>query len=381
MAGGAMSTFGCISADSHVNEPRDLWSENLPRHLRADAMRGIEAGDDGSWSVVLEGRHVAKAGMKEAERLAVLDPSKRLDVMREEGVVGECIFPTIGLYVWMLDSADGQKHSCRIYNEWIFDQLHSQSPRFCCAGLVPTARVADAIEEVRFVADIGLGAVMLPTVPHKSLTVQPGTYAPNWNHPDWEPLWSTVEETGLPIVMHQGTGHDMIWYRGPGATIANLLATQSMAPRTATLLATSGVLERHPGLRFVFVEYGAGWYSWMLETIDYYTAAFRRYDTDPDFEFRMIFPELEHAPSEYVRRQVYTTFQEDYTGLTNLGSTGADSLMWGADYPHEEGTYPLSRDVVERQLSRVDPEQARKLFRDNAATVFGFPGSILSTPV
>jgi len=37
--------------------------------------------------------------------------------------------------------------------------------------------------------------------------------------------------------------------------------------------------------------------------------------------------------------------------------------------------------VVERQLSRVDPEQARKLFRDNAATVFGFPGSILSTPV
>ena len=40
------STIGLISADSHVNEPRDLWSSNLPPHLLDIAMRGIEAGDD-----------------------------------------------------------------------------------------------------------------------------------------------------------------------------------------------------------------------------------------------------------------------------------------------------------------------------------------------
>ena len=148
--------------------------------------------------------------------------------------MAECIYPTIGLYVWMLDDPDGGVASCRVYNEWMADGL-ARSPRFKCAGLVPTWRIADAVDEVARIAGAGLGAVMLPTV-----------VTPDWNHREWGPLWSTIEETGLPIVMHQGTGHSMFFYRGPGAGVSNLLATQSMAPRTAALLATSGVLAAHP---------------------------------------------------------------------------------------------------------------------------------------
>ena len=70
---------------------------------------------------------------------------------------------------------------------------------------------------------------------------------------------AAIAETGLPVVMHQGSGHDMLFYRGRGATVSNLLATQSMAPRTAGLLAMSGVLENHPDLHFVFVETNAAW--------------------------------------------------------------------------------------------------------------------------
>ena len=40
-----------ISADSHVNEPRDLWSSSLPPRLRDQAMRGIAAKDDGGWDL------------------------------------------------------------------------------------------------------------------------------------------------------------------------------------------------------------------------------------------------------------------------------------------------------------------------------------------
>ena len=114
--------------------------------------------------------------------------------------------------------------------------------------------------------DLGLGALMLPTVA-----------CPDWNHRDWLPFWAAVAETGLPVVMHQGTGHSMIWYRGPGATVANLIATQTIAPRTATMLATSGTLERHPDLHVVFVEYNIGWLAWTMQTIDFYTESFRRY--------------------------------------------------------------------------------------------------------
>ena len=39
-----------------------------------------------------------------------------------------------------------------------------RSPRFKCAGLVPTWTVDDAIAEVGRIAEAGLGAVMIPTV-------------------------------------------------------------------------------------------------------------------------------------------------------------------------------------------------------------------------
>jgi hypothetical protein len=54
-------TLGKMSADAHVNEPRTLWADNLPVRMRDHAMRGIAAGDDGGWSLILDGRHVAKA--------------------------------------------------------------------------------------------------------------------------------------------------------------------------------------------------------------------------------------------------------------------------------------------------------------------------------
>ncbi|HLY84759.1 MAG TPA: amidohydrolase family protein, partial [Acidimicrobiales bacterium] len=189
------SSLGMISADSHVNEPRELWLANLPASMRDRAMRGIQATEEGGWDLILDGRHVGLTRAREDERLAVIEPENRLKVMREEGIAGECIFPTIGLYVWMLEDPDGGKVSCRIYNEWIHDQLESRSPRFRCAGLVPTWRLDDAIEEVRYVADRGLGAVMMPTVA-----------TPTYNHRTWEPLWDVIEDTGLPLVMHQGTG-------------------------------------------------------------------------------------------------------------------------------------------------------------------------------
>ena len=370
------SEIGLVSADSHVNEPRDLWSKNLPRSLREQAMQGIRAGDDGSWEIIFDGAPVTRAGATEEERLAVLDPEYRLKIMRQEGVAAECIFPTVGLYVWMLKDPLGCKVSCRIYNEWIIDQLQVHSPRFCCAGLIPTGRIEDALEEVEWVAE-RLGAVMLPAVA-----------SPDWNHPDWTPLWAAVAETGLPVVMHQGTGHNMIFYRGPGATIANVIATQSIAPRTATLMATSGILARHPDLHVVFVEFNTGWLAWAMQTADYYQDAFARYESTAETAIsssksgrRALYPELPEPPSFYLARQVHSTFQADPVGLNNINLTGVSSLLWGSDFPHEEGTYPRTRQIVDDLSRPLDDATARKVFRDTAAQLFNFDAALLDRPI
>jgi predicted TIM-barrel fold metal-dependent hydrolase len=362
---------GKISADTHVNEPRGLWSENLPPSMREQAMRGIEAGEDGGWSLILDGRHVGKAGEDESDRLRMLDPAHRFEIMRQEGLAGECIFPTIGLYVWMLDDQAGCEASCRIYNEFMAAGL-AQSDRFKCAGLVPTWTTERAIEEVQFIAASQLGAVMLPTVS------RPG---PSWNHRQWDPLWTAIEETGLPVVMHQGTGHSMNFYRGPGAAVASLLATQSEAPRTAALLATSGVLAAHPRLHVVFVEYNAAWLGWVMQTIDFYTESFRRYGNVNPSGRPWVNPDLPEPPSHYMRRQIHATFQDDPIALHNVAFTGAEPVLWGNDYPHEEGTYPHSPEIVERLAAGLDPDDARRIFRDNAVELFHFDADVLSEPL
>ena len=363
-----IAALGFVSGDSHINEPRNLWLDNLPASMRDQAMQGIKAGDDGNWDLILDSGGVRKSPEEEAARLEATDLTHRLEVMREEGIVGECIFPTIGLYVWMLTDPEAGLASCRIYNEWIAEALGG-SDRFKCAGLVPTWRVQDAVAEVGRIVEAGLGAIMLPAV-----------VAPDWNHRQWEPLWAAIEGSGLPAVMHQGTGHSMFFYRGLGAGVSNLVATQSMAPRAAALLATSGVLANHPNLHVVFVEFNAGWLGWVMQTLDFYTDAFGRYGTTEDGR-QWINPKLPEPPSYYLSRQVHCTFQDDPIGLNNIAYTGAGPLIWGSDYPHEEGTYPHSRSTVSRQAKELDEASTLAIFRTNAATLFHFSDEVLNTPV
>jgi predicted TIM-barrel fold metal-dependent hydrolase len=358
-----IENLGLVSGDAHINEPRNLWRDNLPASLRSQALRGIKPGDDGNWDIVLEGEDLDPQAQAESYRRTMADPAHRYKIMREEGILGECIYPTTALYAWNLEDGEVGAATCRVYNEWVADALGGL-PRFKCAGLVPTWSIDDALAEVARIVDAGLGSIMIPALA-----------TPDWNHRQWEPLWSAIAESGLPAVIHQGTGHSMLFYRGPGAGVSNLLATQSMAPRAAALLATSGVLARHPELHVVFVEYNVGWLAWTMQTIDFYTEAFSGYGE------KWVNRELAEAPSFYLRRQVHATFQDDPIAINNLSFTGPSPLIWGSDYPHGEGTYPHSREVVTRLAKGLDDDAVERVFRTNAAELFQFGDDVLTTPV
>ncbi len=187
-----------ISADSHVEEPSALWLENLPAsmidQLPAEFGPDFHAASQFATRIGLEHAQQAKAVTEsavtagaadlDALRALTVDPNQRFAVLREDGIAGECIYPTTGLYVWNL--ADGRvgEACCRVYNDWIYDCLESQSPRFRCAGMIPTWNIDSALKEVQRIAGLGLAAAMLPLV---------GT--PEYNHRDWKPLWRAIEDT------------------------------------------------------------------------------------------------------------------------------------------------------------------------------------------
>ena len=51
---------------------------------------------------------------------------------------------------------------------------------------------------------------------------------------------------------------------------------------------------------------------------------------------------------------------------------GADRFMWGSDYPHDEGTYPFTREHL-RQLFHATPEaEMRAILAGNAAQLYDF---------
>ena len=354
-----------ISADSHVDEPHDLWYERLPADLRDRAPRRIEADVDGGWRLVVDGTDIGWMGVSqkdadalEADRTAAITIEAREEMMRVDGINGEIVYPTIGLYAWGIADPTVGAACCTIYNDWILERLGG-NPRIRVAAMLPTWDVAATIAEVeRMGGHESVGGLLLPLV---------GT--PEWNLPQWEPLWAAIAATRKPAVMHQGTGHDMIFYRGWGSATANLLATQSMAPRAAALLSCSGVLERHPELHVVMVEVNAGWIAWTMSTLDNYYRDHAHWSK----------PVLRELPSEYLRHQVHATFQDDPVAINNLALTGTDCLLWGNDFPHPESTYPDSNRVLDALLAGVPDAAARAVTSTNALHRFGFADAILAT--
>ena len=367
-----------ISADAHVNEPHDLWWKRLPDDLRDAAPHRIQTQDDGGWSLVVNGEvdesggpaprpHAVRRRQARAEgtrRTPVARPTCRSTrvstMMRTDGLHGEMVYPTIGLYVYGIERPDVGIASCRVYNDWIHEHLGDDCPRVRYAGLVPRGTPPSAIAEVERIARWpGIAALMLPLV---------GT--PSWNDQQWEPLWAAIAETGLPIVMHQGTGHDMIFYRGWGSPTANLLATQSMAPRTAALLSCGGVLERYPDLHVVLVEVNAGWMAWTMDTLDEYFVAHGAGCASPTC------PSCRATTSagRCTRRSSATRWRSRRAQIS-----GVECLMWGNDFPHPEGTFPDSAKVLAETLGDVDADDAASITGGNARRVFNFDQAILAT--
>jgi predicted TIM-barrel fold metal-dependent hydrolase len=361
-----------ISADAHVNEPHDLWSKRLPDGLREAAPQRIQSQEDGGWRLIVNGQEDLSGGRLPSAQLATAEEIEenrrreanasvevRLAMMHDDGLHGEMVYPTIGLYVYGVQRPDVGIASCRVYNDWIHERLGDECNRIRYAALVPTWDTDSAIAEIQRVASWrGVAALMLPLVAE-----------PTWNQPHWEPMWAAIAETGMPVVMHQGTGHSMIFFRGWGSPTANLLATQSMAPWTAALLSCGGVLERYPDLHVVLVEVNAGWMAWTMSTLDEYFLAHKA---------ALKKPHLPELPSHYLRRQVHATFQRDPVAIASRSFTGVDCLMWGNDFPHAEGTYPESHKVLTDLLDGVHSDDAAKITGATALRIFGFDRDILT---
>jgi len=335
-----------LLAAAHVARVDAVYRDRAPAIRERDGWR----------TLVIEGLGPRK--LMRSEDLAVAtvgdwDPDDRIRDQEADGVVAEVIFPTFALQACFASEDPGlQLALCRAYNDWAAE-VFPRRGRLLAVGTVPMLDIDDAIAESTRLAGLGFRALFLPA----RVDVRP------YNDPAYDRFWAHAQELGLPLTFHSGTGHEPRVVRGPGGAVMNyILGAQLDGPMVMLALAAGGALDRFPGLRVVTVETGAAWLAWIMTQAD---AVYADHD-------KWAKPKLSMKPSELIRRQCHATFMYDPVAINNRETTGVETLMWGNDYPHPEGTWPGSQEVCAAQFAGVSDEDLRAMVGGTAARVFGF---------
>jgi uncharacterized protein len=366
-----------ISADSHVNEPPDLWTKGVPDHLAGlvPTMVELEAGD--AWVVApnTAPRPIsfsAAAGAKPEEitssrityssmRAGAFLADARLEDQDIDGLSGEVLYPGLGRSLHAMHNQEVRAYAARAYNDWILEYESIDRNRLIgLAVLPPIDDEGEGEKELRRIASLGLRGAYLAVVPN-GLPL---------SHPSGAGLWEAAEALDIPISLHvgagQASGFGMSGVAGqtadpvPGVRESFLSAvTMSINPYISTLI-FSGLMDRHPGLRVVIAESGIGWIPYFLE----------RMESVCDKQAKSLGTTLERRPSEIFRSQFYATFQEDVSGIALRHSIGVGQIMWATDYPHSETTWPNSMEAAKKTFADVSEDETRRIVADNCRELY-----------
>jgi predicted TIM-barrel fold metal-dependent hydrolase len=130
------------------------------------------------------------------------------------------------------------------------------------------------------------------------------------------------------------------------------------------LFVLGGVFERHPKLRMICAEGDAGWLPHYAYRIDH-AVSFHNPGGNIEGFSKM--------PSEYIRDNVWVTFQDDWSAFKVKDLLNVDHLLWANDYPHSDSTWPWSQEILAKHTVDLTLQERRKILRDNVRGVFNLP--------
>ncbi len=306
----------------------------------------------------------------------------RVDQLDREQIAVQVNFPSI-LLTWPV--AHDPKIGCafaRAYNSWISDVSMQAPDRLKWVTAIDPADVEESVREIRRTREMGsVGLMLLGSVGGKQL-----------DHPSLEPIWATVNELKMPVIVHPGfcnPGLDNQFDAMVDAVTIPFVFSQLLG---FNAIMRSGLLDRYQNLRLAFVENGACWVDYMAQRIAEYSLTFKgktqlRTTQRPkptmatvdeaaiggSSLMRPISYVSEYLPEDYLRQgRIFVNCEVDEDQLPWLVERyGDDFLMFAGDIPHPHRVaHP-----VEKLLARTDlrEETKRKILVDNCARFYGLP--------
>jgi predicted TIM-barrel fold metal-dependent hydrolase len=345
-----------VSPDSHWLEG-DIWIDRFPSHLRDRAPRMFFR--DGGWNLEVDGRVLlggeAAAGTALFECVpGMSDVSARLRDLDAEGVDKELLFPQRFFVLQFLEDLEQREWCVRAYNRSIAE-VGAQSPdRLYGVGVLKWWDPEGTPEAIAEVQELGFKTLMIPISPGQHADGEPVAYGSE----RMDPFWTAVEESGLPVCFHIGEKPVLGTARGAAGTY--VMREFGGMRNVWSSLVFSGVFDRNPGLRIVFVESQLHWIPGALQDADMINESFPSH----------VEPKLAHPPSWYWRNHCYATFMVDPAGLSMLDRIGADRVMWSTDYPHNESTLGYTRSAAKAVYDVTTQEQFKMIVGGTATRVF-----------
>lgn len=377
-----------IDADTHLTERHDLWTSRAPAGMRDRMPHVAEVDGQATWVVgdavmgragaggVVDrdnqkGRSFEALYEWEIDRVhpGAYDPVARLEMMDDAGVWAQVIFPnTVGLGGQSLSQAiddPALRMLCvEMYNDSNAEMQEASGNRLLPMAVLPAWDVDACVREAQRAAGLGMRGVNITSDPQDQ-------GAPDLANRAWDPLWEVCADAGLPVHFHIGASlttmtffdnypwpsHDddtklaiggTLLFVGNGRVVVNIIC--------------SGMLERHPRLKIVSVESGAGWVPFILEALDYEMA-----ENAPSLRNET----LSMSPSEYFKRQIYATMWFERTDLPSLvKAVGEDNILFETDFPHPTCLYPDPLSSALENMRELSETARNKILGGNAQQLY-----------
>ena len=273
------------------------------------------------------------------------DIDYREQVLKDHGVDTQLItFTTPGVHV---EPPSTSVALAKEINDAFARVVRDKKGRFASLATLPLNDPAASVKELeRAMKELGMpGAMVFSNVNHVALADD--VYAP---------LWRKADELGAVIYIHptdpQGVEAMFDYWLMP---LVGFLMDTTLA---AAKLVFSGVVERHPRIKWVLTHMG-GATPYLAERYDRGYRAFA--------ECRKNIPK---PPSEYLKNFYYDTvnFNPDAVKFA-IAFAGIDHILAGSDYPHQIGSIPLMLETIDKL--DLDTASKEKILGGNAAALLG----------
>ncbi len=381
-----MDRFTVISSDCHAGLPPEQYRPYLDPQYREtfDQVLPIqkEMTDEFERVFLLEDVNEQWRAGVAAHLAGAWDHDRRNEVLDGDGIAGEIVFPDgvteqnappfgAGLALPTKNIVpDLQWAGARAHNRWLAEFCARDPVRRCGVAVCPLLWDVDrAVEEVRFVAENGLGGMLIPAI---TTGFEP------YHNPCYDPFWAACQDIGVVVCFHSGPGPfddffgqsfpkgDQRQY--PGGVGVYVSEVFFWTYRSLIFMLWGGVFERFPRLRASVTETGQGWLlPPMLRMLDHHY-----HDTYFSAKMGDYRSHLSMSPVEYFRRNCAVGASCMPRADAEIRhEMGLAQIMWGSDYPHPEGTWPNTTPQMVETFRGLPEDDIAAMLGGNALAFYG----------